>query len=348
MSPARAVGLAVMIAAAGTVACNRGTKVAPELLIKVPARAATAGDELLAMAPAGAGMVLELDVARLRKSAALGQLVSALVTASGPRRAGSDAGSGRDSGKDSDTDSDIPAGNKPDNVIDNAAGQNSGPRAIAGTGLELGILARADSLLVCAYDLGLPEAAILTLIRAADATELGTPIAPGIAALGPAELVARVHAVRAGLEPPLAGDRRLMAARTRAMPARADGAWLRMAATLDFEARVSLSGRLELDAVPVAVSIWGDVADDLAVIAELDAEDAVSAQVLARGLQRWRARLGGLGQLAPYGLGQVVKTIEISHKGVTARAVLLIGPAMLSTMVTRASRELGAHTEPSP
>ncbi|MCB9562763.1 MAG: hypothetical protein H6708_20370 [Kofleriaceae bacterium] len=96
-------------------------------------------------------------------------------------------------------------------------------------------------------------------------------------ALAPPDWVAWLAAAAAGDVATAAGDDALRALRAAAMPARADGAALRVTARLGFDARISLAGLVGVEVAPAAVSVWGDVADDLAVVAVLDGEDAGAA-----------------------------------------------------------------------
>src|SRR5690606_9082710 len=86
-----------------------------------------------------------------------------------------------------------------------------------------------------------------------------------------------------GRAPALSSDRGLMALRAQAMPAGARSAAVRFTARLEFEARIALARRLDLEAVPITISAWGDVVDDLALIALLGAERPEDARALERG-----------------------------------------------------------------
>lgn len=290
--------MALMCAA--LLGCSENTRVAPDQLIKVPPRATTAGDELMRWAPAGASVVIEVDIARLRGNQVVGPLLQALSRLSVP-------------------------------------------------GWNLGPLGRADALLFCAYDTGSERAATLTLVRGDDVAAWGFAVGERTAALGPSALVARVDAVRAGREPSLATDRALLSVRTRAMPARAQGASLRVAARLDFDARVALASQLDLDRVPTAVSVWGDVADDLAVVALLEAEDRGEARDLARALARtigvWRARLSRHAWAQARYLQFILAGIDMAQKDSAVRLVLVIGPRRLGRITDRLLRALPESKE---
>jgi hypothetical protein len=291
-----AAGFAYMVlACAALLGCAENTGVKPGELIKVPPRAVTAGDELLSWAPAGANVIVEVDVARLRANQAVGAVVEALSSLSVP-------------------------------------------------GWDLGLLARADALLLCAYDTGSDQAVTLTLVRGDDVAAWGIAVGERTAALGPPALVARVGAVRAGREPSLAMDRALLSVRTQAMPARAEGATVRAAARLSFDARVALASQLDLDRVPTAISVWGDVVDDLAVVAMLQGEDEGEARELARAMARaiegWRRGLARHSWAPARYLQLLLGGVEITERGGAARVVLVIAPDRLRRMTDRLLRSL--------
>jgi hypothetical protein len=289
------MALACMALCAAVLGCAENKRVKPGELIKVPPRAVTAGDELLSWAPAGASVIVELDVARLRGNQVMGPVVEALSALSLP-------------------------------------------------GWNLGLLGRADALLLCAYDAGSDQATTLTLVRGADVAAWGFMVGERTAALGPPELVARVDAVRAGREPSMATDRALLSVRTQAMPARAEGATLRAAARLSFDARVALASQLDLDRVPIAISVWGDVADDLAVVAMLQGEDGAEARDLARTMTRaiegWRQGLAAHSWVQARYLQFLLGGVEITRRNSAARMVLVIGPGRLRRMMDRLLRSL--------
>src|SRR5262249_4342455 len=121
-------------------------------------------------------------------------------------------------------------------------------------------LARADSVVIAAYGLGTAEARTVMVFTVDGQTETAGEVATG---------------------PTLADDDDLLALRASAMPAKATGAVVRVAARLDFDARVAIANRLGVDSVPATASIWGDVADDLAIVADLDDPDSDLPTVVA-------------------------------------------------------------------
>jgi hypothetical protein len=126
------------------------------------------------------------------------------------------------------------------------------------------------------------------------------------------------------------------------MPAKAQGAAIRGAARLDFNARVALARRLNLDAVPVSISLWGDVADDLALVAVLGAENANEAKELATAAEHFRDRLAGHPALVKFAVGNLLRRAHVEVKGKTARVMLVIGPQRLARTVAKLKGALGA------
>lgn len=292
----RSALLVVCVAAACGPDATGATAPAPP--IEVPPRAATAGDELLALAPRGASMVAELDIARLRDNEVVGPSVAALASV------------------------DVDA---------------------AELGVGFNVVRAADAILIASYAVGADEAASLTLVRgpAVGELEVGAAIADNTRAIGPEDLVARAAEVASSGGASVADDAALMRVRAFAMPEQATGASLRIAARLDFEARVALAGRFELDTVPVSISIWGDVADDLAIVAMMAAGDNDEAVDLVNAFAAWRDRAAGDRWVQSHLLHFALRDITVERRGQSARAVLLIGPRRLQRLVEQLAPESG-------
>lgn len=314
--------------------------------IPVPERAATAGDALLAMLPAGAEVVIELDLERARKNAVIGGLVGKLLDLDGPT----------------------------------APAAGADPLA----NLAAAPLARARSLIVASYRVGSADAGSLTLLRcdgpaAAQAAALGaTALSDDVLAIGPPELVEQALLVAAAAIPAGSAQlRSLLALRAKPMPEGATGAVLRVTAELSFEARLSLARQTQLEAPPARLALWADVADDVAVVVMADSrdEDAASPRAAtARGgkagkagkaerspQQRAADRLaaaltGALAELArdprlsALGLGPPLRNAQLSQAGTWVQLIVLIGPERLRRAVERAGiwLALPLATSPSP
>jgi hypothetical protein len=218
-------------------------------------------------------------------------------------------------------------------------------RAVAGAGeLDLGfdIVRSADLVVVASYDIGDATAAKLTIVRGPGVNDIAgaRPLGDDTVVLAPPQLAARMDEVRAGAQPALAQSRALLRARAIAMPDKADGAAIRAAAVLDFDARVALARELDLDAVPRVLSVWGDVADDLAVVAHLDGDDPGEGRRLARAIERVRDRMADSDAASRLVVGYVVRGAQVTARGASARAVLVVGPARLARIVNRLLRKL--------
>lgn len=344
----------LLLAAAAALAggCGGGSKSGlGQPLPPLPARAATAGDSLLAMLPAGAEVVIELDLERARGNPVIGGVVGKLLE----REAGEGQG-----------------------------GAEADPLASLGAAP----LAHARAVVVASYHVGSAEAGSLTLLRcdgpaAPRAAALrATAIGDDVLALGPPELVEQAQLVAAAAIPANSSQlHSLLALRAKPMPEGATGAVLRVTAELSFEARVSLARQTSLEAPPARLALWADVADDAALVVMADSRDEERADGARRPAarpattkapkgergepspqQRAAERLaaaltGALGELArdprvtALGLGQPLRNAKLSRAGSWIQLVVLVGPERLGRAVERAAAWLAlpsAATSPSP
>jgi hypothetical protein len=288
--------LAALIATVWLAAsCSRDARPAQETA-PVPARRATAGERILAVAPSGAEAVLEIDLARLRRNPAVGPLVRAVTVSQVAR---------------------------PD------------------------LVGAADLLVFVSYRIGESDAGQLVFAAGARVERLpgARVLEPDLVAIGPPGLLDRVDLVRAGAAPALSTDRALLRVRALAMPEHAQGASLRMSARLGFEGRLSLARRLELDAVPAWLSVWADVADDLAAVALLGGDGPGEARDLARAMERVRNRLARSTPTRRLGLARTVAGAEVKVRGNDVRTVLVVGPQRLERLVSRVLARLTAPAE---
>lgn len=250
-------------------------------------RAETAGAPVLQLAPAGADVVLELDLARLRANDTVGPLYGGLA---------------------------------------------------ARVAARYDALAGADAVVVCAYRVGTASAESLTFVvgdGVADPEDRGARIDERIVVLGPAGLVKRVGGAEA-----IAGDKEFMRLRDAAMPARATGAAARLTARLSFDARVGVARELDVDAVPAGVSVWGDVIDDLAIVALLSGDDGDDALALAEAVESWRAGMLEDPAVHRWGLVYLLRGVTVKRSGNVARVVFLVGPRTLQLMSRKLAEQL--------
>ncbi len=284
----RLVGVAALL-----VAC--GSTPAPISTPSIPAHEVTGGDRLLPLLPDGAQIVVELDLARLRANAAVGEVVA------------------------------------------KALGQQ-----IAVPGMASAPLAQADQVVLAAYGVGTAQAATLTLLASKTAIPDLALIAPDIYGIGPPDWIASAQQ-RAGLATAAATE--LYALRDHAMPKGAPGASLRITARLPFDARVALARQTGLATAPAQLSIWADVADDLAIVVDADGADGKdkdAAKRLTQSLKSALAQLASDPALRALGLPASLDGARFVVQGTWVRAIIAVGPAHLRRIVERATALLGA------
>lgn len=297
-------GLLLALGCAAACGGTQSPASAPEP--EVPARAATGAEALLAVLPAGAQMIVELDLARVRANPTAAPLIEALGAA--------------------------PA------VVREEAAM-----------LALGqvMLQRADAVVLASYRVGGDDAVTLIAVRPPDALD-GTTEIDGVGLLGPEEWIARARTSAVAGGDTMASDTRLLAVRASAMPAKATAAVVRISGVLDFDARVAMAARFELDVVPASISVWADMIDDIAVVALLGGEREGEGASFARALARSRDRLAREPTLALLGLGGVLAGAEIETSERIARAVLLMSPRRFRLTVTRLVKQLSSRPAPEP
>jgi hypothetical protein len=209
-------------------------------------------------------------------------------------------------------------------------------RSMTGAG-EVGgdLVAVADLVVVASYRIGETDAGQLVFAAGPEVDKLkgAHRVSEQLVAFGPPALLRRVDAVGAGHEPPLADDRALLQTRAQAMPEKATGASLRMAARLGFEARLALAKKLEIELVPEWLSVWLDVADDLAGVAILGGGADADPQELAVGVGRLRDRVAAATSVRRLGLGPLLEGVRVAVEGRDARVVVVVGPRRLARLV---------------
>lgn len=302
---------ALLLAVAIGVGCggDRGgtTTPAPPGTIVVPTRATTAGDALLAYLPAGADVLVELDLGRLRSNDVVGELATRWLT------------------------------------------DEYAVRSLDPTGqLPQGPLARGDVVVLAGYQVGTAEAVTIGLIAGGGLTPEdlhgATDLGNGVIAVAPPGPTEEVRAVIAGTADSLEDDLELRAMRARGMPEKAEGAVVRVTARLDFDARIALASQLGADVAPAIVSVWGDVADDAALIAILEAPDrdgsAKAVERLAADLRAWIGDLANQPDMLALGLSPAIRRFQVEQKGERVKVTALVGPRRLARVVARARRFL--------
>jgi hypothetical protein len=238
-------------------------------------------------------------------------------------------------------------------------------------GVPASPLAAADQVVLAAYGVGTAQAATLTLLAAPHDIAGATRLAEGIYAVGPAEWVEptqqRVALAGTGESTfAIHAAPELLELRGHAMPAKASGAALRVTARLSFDARIAFARQTGLDAAPAQLSVWGDVADDLAMIIDCDAADPGDARSKGRrgdAPRRLEAALRGaltavaeLPAIRQLGLPGSLDGARLVARGTWIRTIIAVGPAHLRRVVERAAQLLrepaaspaSAPADPSP
>ena len=266
---------------------------------------------MLALLPEGAQIIVELDLARLRANATVGEVAKRALGQLG-------------------ADAHIPGL----------------PLAVLGSPL-----ATSDVVVLAAYGVGTAQAATVTVLATKSEIEGSTRLAPDLVALGPEEwtgqLASRaVIAQQAGK--PLAVPQPLLDLRAHAMPTGATGAVVRVTARLTFDARIALARLTGVEAAPAQLSLWGDVADDVALVLDADSADPGSkgardsARRLTATLRGAIASLGDVPVIRALGVTTSLGDTRLVSQGTWVRAVVAIGPRHLARVVERARAMLDA------
>lgn len=290
------------------VACGgAGTRQLPPA--KPPAPHVVTGTEhVLALLPDGAQLVVEIDLARLRANKVVGDVAGKALAQLG-------------------ADSRIPGV----------------PLAVRGSPL-----AGADTIVMAAYGVGTAQAATVTVLQTKQELADSTRIAPDLVAIGPEDWVGQLE-TRAQIDAkhPLSPLADLMRLRDHAMPPGATGAVIRITARLPFDARIAFARQTGLDAAPAQLSVWGDVADDLALVVDADAADPgdkvgkEAARHLAGTIQGLLEAAADDSTIKALGVPRSLTDARLVTQGTWVRAIVAVGPHHLERAVERARAMLG-------
>lgn len=216
---------------------------------------------------------------------------------------------------------------------------------VAVPGVPSAPLALADQVVLAAYGVGTAQAATLTLLASKQVIPDLAVIAPDVYGIGPPDWIASAQQ-RAGLATSAATE--LYALRDHAMPKGAPGASLRITARLPFDARVALARQTGLATAPAQLSVWADVADDLAIVIDADGSDGKdgndkdAAKRLTVGLRSALAQLANDPGIRALGFPSSLESARFVAHGTWVRAIIAVGPAHLQRIVARATALLGA------
>jgi hypothetical protein len=276
--------------------------------------AETTSDWMVAVLPPGAQIIVEIDLARLRANAVVGEVAARMLAELGAEQK-------------------LPGL----------------PMAVQGSPLG-----EADAVVLGAYGVGTAQAATIVVIATAADLAGGTRIAANLSVLGPEEWTSQVvaRAAIAALAPdlpaPLGAKLPIMLAdelarlREHAMPAKAPGAVLRITARLSFDARVALARQTGLEAAPAQLSLWADVVDDFAVILDADAADPgekdskAARKQVAASLHGLFNAIAGEPSVRALGLANNIAGARFVEQGTWIRAIIEVGPRQLARAVERA------------
>jgi hypothetical protein len=267
-------------------------------------------DRMVALLPDGAQIVVELDLARLRGNATVGEVATKALAGGAP----------------------LPA------VVPGiAAGSAAGSP-----------LAHADALVFAAYGVGTAQAITVALVATTAELPDATRVTPDIVALGPTEWTGQL-ATRAAIgDGKLVVPSELRALREHAVPKGATGAVVRATARLPFDARVALARMTGLDSAPARIAVWGDVADDLVLVIDADADDpgekkrGTAVKRMAATLRGALAGLGDVPVVKALGFASSLGEARQIVQGTWVRTIVEVGPRHLGRVVERAREMLAA------
>jgi hypothetical protein len=209
------------------------------------------------------------------------------------------------------------------------------PVAVAGSPL-----AGADEVVLAAYGVGTAQAATVTVLATKADVPGGARLAPDLVAVGPAEWTGQLT-TRAGFAGLTIPDE-LRTLRAHAEPQGATGAVLRITARLSFDARIALARITGVEAAPARISLWADIADDVAVVVDADAVDPgdqaskTAAKRLAHTIRGLLATLGDDPSIRALGVGPSLEDARLVAQGTWVRTILAVGPRHLARVVERA------------
>lgn len=202
----------------------------------------------------------------------------------------------------------------------------------------------ASAVAFGAYNIGTPAASTITIVAGGTRPPEAIDLGDGRWALAlEGETPALLETDAGG--PSAAGDVALMTARAWAMPPAAEGASLRVAATLSSDARASLAEALGVESAPAVVSVWGDVADDLAVIVRMADKPHGKKPTWLPGVARTVARAAALPQVNALGLSPPLTEADIRREKSGVTLTVIVAPGRLRRAVDRWRAQAAASPE---
>ncbi len=218
------------------------------------------------------------------------------------------------------------------------AGDMVEPRMPAG--VPRSPLGKSSVLVLAAYGVGTAQAATVIVLATKEDVANARRLTPDLVALGPPAWLDQLEA-RAAIKDATAPEA-LLALRDHAVPTGAPGAAIRVTARLPFDARIALARMTGLEAAPAQLSIWGDVADDLAIVIDADSADpgdkhpASATKALVAVVRGALASIAAEPALKVLGAAPSVADARIVVQKTWVRAIVAIGPDHLKRIVARA------------
>ena len=269
-------------------------------------RTPTPGEEILAILPEGAQVIVEIDLARLRANASIGETAKQALGALG-------------------ADSHVPGL----------------PISVLGSPL-----ATADQVVLAAYGVGTAQATTITILATKSEVPDGQRITPALVALGPEDWIGQLQTRAAlSAEHPLTVPENVLRLREHSMLKGATGAVVRVTARLSFDARIALARVTGLTAAPAQLSLWCDIADDLVVVVDADAADPTdhsakqkkqSARELAHVVRGLLTTLADTELVRALGVPTSLADAKLITEGTWVRAIVAVGPRHLTRVAERA------------
>ncbi|MBA3500069.1 MAG: hypothetical protein M4D80_30415 [Myxococcota bacterium] len=263
----------------------------------------TITDKIVHLLPHGAQIVVEIDLARLRGNAVIGETLTKALAA--PMNMPSDLPTPPLAAADAVVFASYGIGTSNAATIAVIATTKDVPDATRiSTGADIGIWAMGPSEWV-------------RQLEARAALSLGkTPV----------------------IAPP-----ELLRLRERSMPEKAPGASLRVTARLPFDARVALAKDSGLESAPAQISIWADVVDDFVIVIDADAVDPgekATKKSTARLEKLIRHALRSVAEepkMRALGLSSSISRARLAAGGSWIRTIIAVGPAHLRRVIERAN-----------
>lgn len=260
----------------------------------------SADERVVALLPAGAQLVIEFDMKRLRAHPLLGDLwgtVAEVLKTVGASKA----------------------------------------LAAPGLGTQFDPVLDADLLVVGAYDIGSPAARTVTLSRGAVAPPGGILVADGIYAVGPDGMVGEMIA-RAGTPGALPAAFRVL--RQAPMPAGATGAIVRATGRWPKTSATDLQGFLGTSVVPTDVALWFDAVDDAALVVHAHIDDELARSTFVSSLQGAAATLATSPWARALMLSKALAAVKVGQRDEAVVMVILVGPKRLTQVALAMRKQL--------